>query len=98
MLYALICTDKQPDGLAIRKETRPAHLDYITTLEKKVKFAGPFMSDDGETPTGSLIVIEAHNIDEAKQIAANDPYAKAGLFEKVEIRAWNWLIGNPETA
>lgn len=98
MLYALICTDKQPGGLAIRKETRPAHLEYIASLGAKVKIAGPLLTDDGETPTGSLIIVEADNIDEAKQLADGDPYAKAGVFETVEIRAWNWLIGNPETA
>jgi uncharacterized protein YciI len=26
---------------------------------------------------------------------AADPYAKAGLFANVEIRAWNWVFNKP---
>ena len=33
----------------------------------------------------------------ADVMAANDPYAKAGLFAAVEIKPWKWLIKNPET-
>ena len=29
-------------------------------------------------------------------MAENDPYAKAGLFETVEVKAWNWVFNNPE--
>ena len=31
----------------------------------------------------------------AKEIAAGDPYAKAGLFASVEIRPWIWTLNNP---
>ena len=33
---------------------------------------------------------------EAEALAAGDPYAKAGLFASVEIRAFNWTFKNPE--
>ncbi|WP_368738616.1 YciI family protein, partial [Escherichia coli] len=33
----------------------------------------------------------------AREIAANDPYAKAGLFASVDIRPWNWAIKNPDS-
>ncbi len=46
--------------------------------------------------TGSLVVIEASNRDEILAISQEDPYARAGLFESVEIRPWNWAIKNPE--
>ena len=32
----------------------------------------------------------------AKALAAQDPYAKAGLFETVEIKPYNWVFNNPE--
>lgn len=98
MHYAIICIDKDPDGLAIRKETRPAHLEFLNELGSKLKFAGPFMSEDGEKPIGTLAVIEAESLQDAKEIASQDPYEKAGVFQSVDIRAWNWLIGNPENA
>ncbi len=95
MLYALICTDK-PDSLAIRLANRPDHVAYLENLADILVFAGPFMADDGETMNGSLIVIEATSLEAARTIAAGDPFAKAGLFAKVEIRPWLWTMNNPE--
>ena len=40
--------------------------------------------------------IKAETIEDARTIAANDPYAKAGLFAEVEVKAWNWVFNNPE--
>ena len=42
--------------------------------------------------------VEAEDQAAAELIAAADPYALAGLFESVEIRAWNWVFNNPENA
>ncbi len=93
MLFALICTDKSPEGLALRKETRREHVEFLTKLGDKLKLAGPFVTEDGTQPTGSLIVIEAESIEEVREIAAQDPYAKTGVFETVEVRPWNWIFG-----
>jgi len=95
MLFAILCQDK-PNHLQLRQETRPAHLAYLNDLNTKglLKFAGPFLGNDGNS-NGSLVVIEAENRAKAREIAAGDPYAKAGLFADVKIRAWNWAVNNP---
>ena len=95
MLFALICTDK-PDHLPVRIDTRPHHLAFLNDLSSKgaLKFAGPFVDAEGK-PNGTLAVIEAEDRKAADAIAASDPYAKAGLFAKVEIRPWNWVVNNP---
>lgn len=96
MLFALWCTDK-PGHLQVRMDTRPDHLDWLNGLnaEGKLKLAGPSLDADGK-PMGSLVVIVADNADEAKAMADADPYAKAGLFESVDIRPFNWVINNPD--
>jgi uncharacterized protein len=94
MLYALICTDK-PNSLAIRKANRPEHIEYLQSLGDTLKLAGPFTEADGETMTGSLIVVEASSLHAAREIAAGDPFAKAGLFASVEIRPWFWTFNKP---
>jgi hypothetical protein len=38
-------------------------------------------------------VIEASSLDAAREIAAGDPFAKAGLFASVDIRPLLWTIG-----
>lgn len=89
MLFAIICRDK-PGHLQIRLDTRAAHLAYI---EKTgiVKMAGPFL--DGGQMCGSLIIIEAEDLDAAEGWAAGDPYKAAGLFESVTVIEWKKVIG-----
>ncbi|AQT48460.1 MULTISPECIES: YciI-like protein [Bartonella] len=96
MLYAVICNDKK-DHLHIRLEIRPKHLEYLKSLGKTLKFAGPFLDAD-EKPDGTLVVVEAKSPEEAKSLAENDPYAKAGLFSDMKIRPWRWSVNNPEEA
>ncbi len=95
MLFALICKDK-PGALQIRMDTRPNHVAFLNGLNdaKKLAFAGPFLDSDNK-PNGSLVVIEAADKAEAEKIAGNDPYAKAGLFQSVEIQPWNWAFNKP---
>lgn len=95
MIFALICTDKSPQGFELRKQANREHLKYLASLKEKLKFAGPFTTEDGSRPTGSLIIIEAANLAEAETIAARDPYATTGVFESVDIRPWKWLLGHP---
>lgn len=90
MLYALICNDR-PGSAALRKRVREDHLAYIRDTGVVVE-AGPFLDSEGEM-VGSLVVIEADTRAAAEEWAAGDPYARAGLFEAVEIRAWKKVIG-----
>jgi uncharacterized protein len=96
MLFAFICTDK-PGHLQTRMDTRPAHLAWLESLGSATKAAGPFLGADSK-PSGSLLILAADDLDAAKALADADPYAKAGLFASVDIRPWNWLIKNPESA
>lgn len=96
MIFVLICKDK-PGMVETRLSNRPAHVDYLNRLneEGKLHFAGPFLDDDGK-PCGSLIAFEAEDRAGARALADGDPYAKAGIFESVEISPWNWTFNKPE--
>ncbi|GGE01255.1 YciI-like protein [Rhizobium anhuiense] len=96
MLFALLCKDK-PGHLNVRMDTRPTHVEHLNKLnaEGTLKIAGPFLDDDGK-PCGSLIIVEAESKEAARALADADPYAKAGLFESVEVQAYNWVFNKPE--
>ena len=96
MIFAVLCKDK-PDHIHIRLENRPRHLEWLDGLNEKgtLKIAGPFL-DAQEKPCGSLLLIEAADQAAAEAVAAEDPYAHAGLFEKVEVKPYKWLYNNPE--
>jgi uncharacterized protein YciI len=89
MLFALICHDVE-DGFALRQQTRPAHLEFLGS--HNVRFAGPMLSDDQTKPIGSIVVIECDDLDDAKTIAAQDPYNKAGLFSSVNVHPFKQVI------
>lgn len=95
MLFAFLCKDK-PGNLQVRLDNRPAHVEYLNALNAggKLAFAGPFLDDDGK-PNGSLVVVDVADLEGAKSLAENDPYAKAGLFESVDIKPWNWVFNKP---
>ena len=95
MLYALLCTDK-PNSTELRVKARPEHMAYLNGLGDALKFAGPFLDDAGSS-IGSLVMIEAETRAVAEKLAASDPYALAGLFASVEIKAWRWAFKNPES-
>lgn len=94
MWYAIICEDIA-DSLPKRKETRPAHLDYIKVLESEGRLltAGPNPAIDSEEPgengfSGSLIIAEFDSLAEATQWAENDPYKLNGVFANVTIKPY----------
>lgn len=90
MHFALIATDK-PDSLQIRLDNRDAHLAYVTQTGV-VDLAGPFLDRDGNM-SGSLLILALDTMAEAENWAENDPYAKAGLFGSVTLKAWKKVIG-----
>lgn len=90
MLYAIICIDR-PGAIETRLANRDAHLAHIEAAGT-ITQAGPFLDADGQM-TGSLLIMEAGDIAEAEAWADADPYARAGLFQSVEIRPWKRVIG-----
>ena len=84
MLFHIHCQDK-PGSSDVRAANRPDHLEYLKSFGAKLRLAGPTIADDGETVTGSILIIEADDMAGAEDFAAGDPYAKAGLFQSTAI-------------
>lgn len=85
MLFVITAMDRE-GSRALRLETRAAHFDYALA-SGAVRLGGPFLDDKGDM-IGSLIIIEAADLAAAQAWQANDPYARAGLFARAEVRAW----------
>jgi len=90
MFLALICHDK-PGALALRMDNRADHLAYVDRTGV-VAQAGPLLDDDGQM-IGSLLILDVADRAAAQVWADGDPYAKAGLFDRVEIHPWKRVIG-----
>ncbi|MCC9621026.1 YciI family protein [Thalassospira sp. MA62] len=86
MHFYIRCVDK-PGHSQVRQQNRDAHLAYIKSgFADRIVAAGPTLDPDMDGMNGSVIIIEFDSIEDAREFSANDPYAKAGLFESVIIR------------
>ncbi|MEL7547016.1 MAG: YciI family protein [Pseudomonadota bacterium] len=92
-LYLINARDKV-DSLDLRIATRTEHLNWVGNALDKVLMAGPVLAEDESTMAGSTFVIEAESLEAARRWAAEDPYKKAGLFDRVEIIPFKWTIGD----
>lgn len=89
--YVLTCLD-HPGALERRLATREAHLAYIADNADIVKLGGPLLDAHGQ-PNGSLIILEVEDVQAAEAFAHKDPYRKANVFERVDIRPLRVTVG-----
>ena len=95
--YFMICATDKPGSAALRDATRERHRAYLRAPNPhgvETVLGGPLVDDDGRM-NGSLLVVRAATRAQAESFLAGDPYRVAGLFERVEVRAWDWSLGRP---
>ena len=94
----MILTRDVADGPAIRARVRDDHLAWLKRpSEVTVLSAGPWL-DDTDVMRGSLLVVKAPSRSALDAWMDDDPYARAGLMESVDIRPFKLVIGRPEGA
>jgi uncharacterized protein YciI len=89
-MYWLMTCRHRPDGDGLREQHREAHRRHVATGGgglARVLIGSALTADDGETPVGNFGVLEAQTREAAQAFAENDPYARAGLVESIEIVA-----------
>jgi uncharacterized protein len=98
MLYAIISQDVE-NSLPLRKKSREAHVARLNELKQQGQLilAGPHPAIDNSDPgeagfTGSLIVAEFANLNDAKAWANADPYITAGVYQSVKVKPFNKVL------
>jgi len=91
MLFVIIGRDG-PGAKELRPKLRPAHLEHLGALDRlgKIVLAAPLT--DG---AGSLIVLEADSLEDARGIADRDPYVLGGVFASVEVHPFLRVLPGP---
>jgi len=92
-MYYLIYSEDVLNSLPLRTKARPAHLARLTELQQQNRLlvAGPCPAIDSPQSeqagfTGSTIIAQFDNLDQAQQWANNDPYVAAGVYNKVIVK------------
>lgn len=98
MLYSIVGTDVE-NSQPLRKSARADHLARLEALQAdgRLVLAGPFPAIDSSDPgeagfTGSLIVAEFDNLDDARAWADADPYAAAGVYASVIVKPFKQVF------
>ena len=98
MLYAIIAQDIE-NSLTKRMSVRTSHVARLIELKDQGRLilAGPHPSIDVSEPgeagfSGSLIVAEFDDLQQAHQWADADPYVTAGVYSSVVVKPFNKVL------
>jgi len=91
MLFVVHATDKpgeMPTRAKFYRDHR-VHLDKSEDYNVDVVTAGTLIGDDGETPCGSVFVIDAKDRATAEAFVRSDPYHVNKVWQTVQIHAYS---------
>ncbi|MEU3933207.1 YciI family protein [Streptomyces sp. NPDC029044] len=83
----------RPGSLPLREELGEAHWTYMDRYEAELIARGPTFADDGETPTGSVHIVDLPDAAAARSFAFDEPNYQAGVYRDVLLRRWRNLLG-----
>ncbi len=87
MPYAIVTFDK-PDSLHIRTAARDSHVAYLKANQHRLLAAGGLIEDDTSGGLGGILLVDTDDREDAEKFATEDPFTKAGLFEKTLVIRW----------
>ena len=97
MLFVVHATDKN-DIMETRAKFYRAHrihLDQADRHDVDVVTAGTLLADDGETPCGSVFVIDARDRAAAEAFTRSDPYYVNAVWQTVQVHRYSRKRGTP---
>jgi uncharacterized protein YciI len=81
------------DSAALRDELLEQHWSYMDGFAAELIARGPTFAADGETPTGSVHVVDLPDPAAARAFAFDEPNYQAGIFRDVLLRRWRNTLG-----
>lgn len=87
----LIIAHAGPERAADRESLAEEHHRYLVHDHREQLIAvGPLMSEDGVAWAGTALLAELPDRDAVEGLLAAEPYARAGLYHRIEIHDWRF--------
>ncbi|WP_189709999.1 YciI family protein [Streptomyces anandii] len=83
----------RPGSLPLRDELLEDHWSYMDRYAKEMIARGPTLADDGDTPTGSVHIVDLPDLAAARAFAFDEPNYQAGVYRDVLLRRWRNTLG-----
>ena len=79
--------------MALREELLEKHWSYMDRYAAEMIARGPTLADDGDTPTGSVHILDLPDSAAARAFAFEEPNYQAGVYRDVLLRRWRNTLG-----
>ena len=83
----------RPDSVALGEELVEEHWSYMDRYATEMIARGPTLADDGDTPTGSVHIVDLPDTAAARAFAFDEPNYQAGVYRDVLLRRWRNRLG-----
>jgi uncharacterized protein len=83
----------RPGSMTLREELLEDHWSYMDRYQEQMVARGPTLADDGDTPTGSVHIVDLANPAAARAFALDEPNYQAGVYRDVLLRRWRNTLG-----
>ena len=83
----------RPGSLALRDELLEEHWSYMDRYATEMIARGPTLASDGDTPTGSVHIVDLPDPAAARAFAFDEPGYQAGVYRDVLLRRWRNMLG-----
>jgi uncharacterized protein YciI len=83
----------RPGSAELRDELLEAHWSYMDRYAPAMIARGPTFTDDGDTPTGSVHIVDLPDPAAARAFAFAEPNYQAGVYRDVLLRRWRNALG-----
>jgi len=81
----------RPGSVTLRDELVEEHWSYMDRYQAQMIARGPTF--DGDTPTGSVHIVDLPGSAAARAFAFDEPNYQAGVYRDVLLRRWRNLLG-----
>jgi len=83
----------RPGSDTLRDKLLEEHWSYMDRYAAEMIARGPTISDDGETATGSVHIVDLPDPAAARAFAFDEPNYQAGVYRDVLLRRWRNMLG-----
>ncbi|HEY2949391.1 MAG TPA: YciI family protein [Micromonosporaceae bacterium] len=80
-------------SVALRDELLEEHWSYMDRYATDMIARGPTLAYDGDTPTGSVHIVDLPDSAAARAFAFDEPNYQAGVYRDVLLRRWRNMLG-----
>jgi uncharacterized protein YciI len=83
----------RPGSVALREELLEEHWSFMDRYAAQMIARGPTLASDGDTPTGSVHIVDLPDSAAARAFALDEPGYQAGVYRDLLLRRWRNTLG-----